>query len=255
MPTEKITHKLYKGKIEIDFYPNNHRYKIVGEKKYLVGVTTATDMLDKSAALLPWATGLAREYLFEKLESGEPINAADIIESCKQYEIKRDTAADIGTQIHDWIDQYIAGKDPEVPKDEKVANGVLAFLDWVDKNKVKFEQSEKIVYSKKYQYVGKMDAIAIVNGVRTLIDYKSSKGVYLPMRYQTAAYLVAWNEEHGQDIKDRMILHLGKETGEFRAIDFTDEKELMDDFECFLALLKLKEHDKVMYNWKREINM
>lgn len=256
MATKTVTekHVLYNGEETIIFYPNSHRYKKEGERAYLIGVTTACGMKDKPH-LLKWVSNVARDYLFALIEAGKTITQKEVIDACDEYNVKRDTAADVGTQIHDWIEQYVeTGTKPPTPSDEKVRLGVIAFLQWVQDNKVEFEHSEKVVFSRQYGYVGKFDAVAKVNGVRTLIDYKSSKGIYLTMRYQTAAYLKAWNEEHHDDIRQRMILKLGKEDGDFLAVCFDDAIQLELDFKCFLACLLLKEHDKAEYNWQREIN-
>lgn len=256
-PANYEVHDLYNGEVKVKFYPNSHRYQLEGEKTYLIGVTTACGMKDKSAALLIWASRLSRDYLLERIESGEPITKEDIERAVNIHKERKEEAADIGSQIHDWIETYVEGgqkERPPIPEDERVQLGIIAFLQWVEENKVEFIHNEKVVFSRKFEYVGKFDAIANVNGVETLIDYKSSKGIYLTMRYQTAAYLKAWNEEHGTDIKQRMILRLGKDDGAFQVATFNDEEQLEKDFLNFVACLTLKEHDKEEYNWQRQIN-
>jgi hypothetical protein len=224
--------------------------KLKDEKKYLVGVTTACGMLDKSAPLLIWAERLTRDFLFDKLSKGESITEQLINEAIEQRKVKIDKASDIGTQIHNWIEEYITNQNPTsklntllIPEDQNVAQGVIAFLDWVTTNKIEFIATEEIVYSRIHNYVGRFDAIIKLDGKLYLIDFKSSNGVYPEYRYQTSGYVKAYNEEHGTDIKGRMIIKLGKETGDFEAVEF-DESELDFDFECFLGLLKLKEADK-----------
>jgi ATP-dependent exoDNAse (exonuclease V) beta subunit len=64
---------------------------------------------------------------------------------------------------------------------------VLAFLKWKTDNDVEFLEVERLVYSKQYEYVGRFDLIAKVNGKKMLIDYKTSKGFYpMEMGMQTA---------------------------------------------------------------------
>lgn len=253
--TNVETHILYNGEIKILFYPDSHRYKLDGNKTFLIGVTTACGMKDKSTALLIWASRLTRDYLFSIIEAGRPITQKEVLEAVEKHKDAKDEAAGVGTQIHSWIEQYVTtGIKPETPEDERVKLGVIAFLTWVRDNKVEFEHAERVVYSREYEYVGQLDAIAKVNGVRTLLDYKSSKGIYLTMRYQVAAYVKAWNEEHNDKIEQRMILRLGKDDGAFQVETFTDPKELEMDFRCFLACLLLKEHDKQEYNWQRMVN-
>ena len=247
--------ELYKGEVTMRFYPVKHGYKIHNEKPWLIGVTTACGMKDKSRPLLIWASRLIRDYLFKLIGEGVQITQKEVLSAVDSHEFTKNEAADIGKEIHKWIEDYIvSGEKPPTPEDERVRLGVIAFLQWKKENDVEFLEIEKVIYSKKYGYVGTLDAIANVNGVPTLIDFKSSKGIYLSHRYQTAAYLKAWNEEHQTSIKNRMILRLGKFDGDFQAESFDDFEQLELDFKCFLACLLLKQHDKREIKWQKAIN-
>lgn len=248
--TNTETHRLYNGEVEIIFYPDSHRYKLAKEKSYLISVTSATGMLDKSRPLLNWSAGLTQEYLLDRLQKGESIDEAVICSAVNQYNEKRDSAADTGTKIHEWIEKYLADNNQPTPEDQEVAQGVIAFLDWIDKHKVKFHESEKMVYSKKHDYIGRFDAIATVNGERYLVDFKSSKGVYNDFRYQLSAYVKAWNEQMDDNITKRMIVKLGKDTADFEVIELPED-QLEKDFECFLSLLTLKKRDKELYQFNK----
>ena len=125
----------------------------------------------------------------------KPLTLDAIENATKKWRQEKEAAADAGTAIHDWIEKKIKGEDQEIPEDEKVKNGVLAFLQWTNENKIKWLENEKIVYSKKHDFIGKLDAIAKINGRKFLIDYKSSKGLYPEFYLQTAAYQLAYEEE------------------------------------------------------------
>src|SRR3990172_6993113 len=170
------TASLYGGKVHIDFYPDSHRYKKQGESNYLISVTTACGMLDKSRVLIKWATGLAKDFLLGQLKDIAKTTNEEIIQglierACGLHEERKQKAADIGTQVHEWAEKHIAGEKPPLPKDKNVLNGVMAFLKWLEENKIKFIASEKLVYSKKYDYVGLMDAAAIIKSKRYVIDF------------------------------------------------------------------------------------
>lgn len=226
---------------EIQFYPTSHRYKVDGT--WVSSVTTVLDLIDKSRALLKWSENLAREYLFGHLGQ---ILLADVIENAvTQYTQKRDEAADIGTEVHNWIKQFIYAKknNTQIPEvlpnmDDRVVNGIMAFISWYNVNQIEFLESERITYSKEYNYIGTFDALINLNGVITLADYKSGKGIYPKFWYQLAAYKQAYNEEFPNlDIQDLMILHCDKETGDFK----TYTKKSVDiSVEHFNNLLKLK---------------
>jgi hypothetical protein len=245
--TPTKTAELYNGEIIIDFFETKHQYKKRGEKKCITSVTAATGMINKPL-LIPWAVKLTKVYLIEKLENSEAVTVADVEEAAKQHRIKKDTAAEKGTQVHNWAEQYInfkLGKEkkkPEMPKDESVLNGVLAFLDWEKEHKVKFLASEKLVYSKKHDYVGLMDAEAIIDGKRCVVDFKTSSGIYNEMRYQVAAYQAADEEESGKKYDgNRWIVRFSKETAEFDARELAEQKK---DLKAFLGCLEIKKREK-----------
>ena len=274
-PTEFEEFDLYKGKCKVKFYPNSHRYLVNG-KPTGGSVTSIISIYDKSAALVTWATELYREFLLE-VGVGN-ITEDHIYEGCELHALKKKEAADFGTKIHDWIDQYIGGKNPEMPEDKEVQIGVNAFLDWINDNKVKFISSERAVYSRKHDFVGKLDAEAKVNGKLCLIDFKSSNGLYNTMYMQTAAYVKADEEESGRKYHGRWLIRLAKETEkEYNArmakknkirekkgkepVDYPPyqvfETKFLDDtagnmerdYEAFLACKKLKEFDNLTGFW------
>lgn len=249
-----IEKKLYGGQVEIVFYPDSHRYRLKGEKKYLIGVTSASGIVDKSRFLVPWAINQAIGYTKQYFED-HGIRSIDELflvldASARQHEIKKDDAADIGSEVHDWVEKFTTAKelDDELPKitDDmrpQVINGINGFLDWYNKNNVVYESMEQMVYSRKHGYVGTIDARAKVNGRRAILDYKNSKGIYSSMRYQVAAYWGADEEEHNQGIDLAIILRFDKETGDFEACEMPLE-ELKKDYAAFLGCLAVKQREK-----------
>ena len=239
---------LYNGKIKIDFYEKSHRY-IVNDLERPVSVTACTGVIDKSRPLIYWATGLMEEFL--KNIKGE-ITHDHIDEAKKQHTIRKEEAATIGSQVHDWAEKYIlyklkrAKELPEMPKEESVRLGVMAFLKWVDEHKIKFLDTEKLVYSKKHKYVGLMDCKFTMGGsekhkIIHCGDFKTSKAVYNEMRYQVSAYQAADAEESGEVYGSKWILRFDKETGEFEAHEYGDHNK---DFKVFLACLTIKQREK-----------
>lgn len=206
-PAEFIEVDLYKGKVKVKFYPGSHSYYVDGKR--MIGVTTYIGIIDKSRPLVTWATELARDFLLEKKQR---ITEDDIYKACTLHEERKQEAADIGTKIHDWVERYIKKENPEMPEEKEVQIGVSAFLEWVETNKVKFISSERVVYSKKHGFVGKMDIEAKVNGKLCLIDIKSSNGLYNTYDLQTAAYLKADEEESGKVYEGRWLIRVAKET-------------------------------------------
>ncbi len=211
--SEFIESSLYKGSVKVKFFPIPHRYYVNGKPKK--GVTTIIGIKDKSRALLPWKGQRIADFLLKKLKEGkiteELICVASYID-----EIEKEAAATLGSAIHEWIEHYINYKlkkeksIPDMPETKAVQIGVNAFLDWEKEHKVKFLSSERVVYSKKHDYIGKMDIEALVDGDLSLIDIKSSNSLNNAVNLQTASYVKADEEESKREYKGRWAVRVSK---------------------------------------------
>jgi hypothetical protein len=245
--------KLYNGKVTITFTERDwngkkiHSYTDEKGNK-LLSVTSITGLVDKSGPLMYWATDLMGKYLFDNY-NGKPINQEILQEAKKKYKEAKQEAADIGTAIHDWVEQKIKGLEPAMPKNEKVRNGAMAALKWLASHKIEITHTERIVYSKKYGYVGKCDWDGIDKDDNELVigDHKSSKGIYPEMFMQLSAYWKATEEETGKKYKRGYIVKYGKDDGEFevKEISRTDNEK---NFKAFLGLLSTKKRLNEMNN-------
>lgn len=253
MATETITKKLYNDEVELTFYPASHRYKLSGSKDFLISVTAVTDIIDKSRQLMRWAVLLTVDYLMKFIEETPNFTVEmlkhEIVEAGREYDKKREKAADIGTQVHAWVEKFItsaiAGETaPDMPEDENVLNGIAGFLTWGNKHNIQFHCTERLVYSREHNYSGLLDAIATIDGKKYVIDFKTSKGIYSSFRYQVAGYRNAYEEENPADkIDGNMIIHFDKETGNFDKLDISNEEYELDKA-VFLACLTTKRREK-----------
>lgn len=204
-PAQEST--LYGGKVQIKFFPDSHIYMVDGKRA--TGVTTYLGIIDKSRPLIIWATRLYRDFL---LSLDGQITVDHIKQGADLHKQKKEEAAAIGDEVHNWIEGYVKGLEVEMPQSKEAQLGVSAFLDWEKANKVKYLSSERVVYSKKHGFVGKMDIEAMVNGKRCLIDIKTSNALYNTYMPQTAAYAKADEEESGKKYEGRWLIRLSKET-------------------------------------------
>ena len=229
--------ELYNGKVNIEFDEGRHIF--YGEKgEILLSVTGATGVIDKSPALMGWAVKMMSEYLISRFESGVIINRGMIETAKREYRLAQKKAGNIGTEIHEWVSDWILGKNPEMPQQENVVNGITAFLKFQKEHKIKWLESEKYIYSKKYKYAGILDAVAIIDGELVLVDFKSSNSIEYPeYALQIAGYMIAYEEEVKKKIDYRLLIKFGKNDGNFSYKKLEDNKT---DKEGFLACLKLK---------------
>lgn len=248
--------KLYNEEIELVFDSVKHTYEANG--KIVFGVTSITGILDKPA-LLWWVNKVDVEYLEKELKMGMVIDElvkSKLLTGIKGLFRKRSgEAADIGTMVHKYLEEYInagiAGNPlPPMPHNEHIRKAIEAFLVWCKENKVKFVSAERKIYSKKHKYAGTLDALGHVNGKLSIIDFKTSKGIYDDMFVQTSAYAKAVSEEDGVDIKDCYIVRVPKDGSEF---EVQRDENLALNFKSFLGcqenykrmrILKTKEIEK-----------
>jgi hypothetical protein len=237
---------LYNGQVKVKYFDQYHRYFVNGYKA--IGVTTITGLIDKSRPLMYWATRLACDHLTEIHIKGRKIEIEDIEIACKLHTKRKKEAADLGTQVHEWAEKYIKAKvkerpDIPMPKNERVLNGVLAFLKWVNEHRVKFLESERIIYSRKNKFIGTMDCVFTMGDEKHKIihvgDFKTSSGIYDEMIFQVTAYEDAYREETGAECGDKYILRFDKETAEFEPYRILAEDH-KKDIAAFLGLMAAK---------------
>lgn len=206
--TETIEIKLYDWSVNMVFYPNSHQYRIEWQK--LLSVSTICGVIDKSWPLIYRATNLAKEYLLWLKK--EEITDDEIIEACSLHRKKKEEAADIGSQAHDWIERYTRDWDISMPDDERVLNAITWFLEREKQHEIQYIHHERMIYSRYYGYVWKLDSIAMIDWRKMLLDFKTSNKIRL-LEYgmQTSAYCRAYEEETGELLDWILILKIPKE--------------------------------------------
>ena len=154
-------------------------------------------------------------------------------------------AADIGNDVHNWIGEAIKyklgqGEMPDMLEDEEAVNCINAFKKWARDNNPEWISTEEKVYydddendPAKYSYAGTVDAVANVNGVVCVLDFKTSKKIYKPYHLQVAAYQLALRKMYGwKDSAKAIILRLDKETGEYQEKRFDPTGSIGTFFSC-----------------------
>lgn len=237
------TYSLYNGAIKLDFDPIKHIYQV--GNKIVPGVTGVVGIIDKPA-LKQWAVNMAISYLEHQWACGiayDEIQKGKLLEEAKRaHRSFAKTAADIGTLAHNYIEGHIKFKlginkeAPVMPTNTEAQNAIGAFMEWEKANEVIYLESEKKIYSKRYEYAGTLDIVAKVNGQMAIVDLKTSSGVYPEMWLQTAAYQFAYKEETGIPMASRWIIRIGKDG----VLEAKESKEYESDFKGFLGALLLQ---------------
>jgi hypothetical protein len=124
-------------------------------------------------------------------------------------------AADEGTQVHDAIERYLLGEKISWMDDNgyskyslEIWKMILKFHDFWSTHKPTLIESEIHLFSDKYIYAGTCDLVIEINGVKWLLDIKTSNSLYISYDLQLSAYAQAWNELYEEKIDKIGILWL-----------------------------------------------
>jgi hypothetical protein len=182
-----------------DNNPGEHTYYVVndGERIDVPGVTTVLKgAIDKSFALIPWATKLAVETIRARIFaadgslveiSTEEWNAL-LVEAKNKHREKLEDAGNIGNIVHSALELaikeaikdtdgyirsarfaptlpngYVQGTDLAFELRTSMARSCfLAALEWCRRHQVEFLHTERKIYSRSYFFAGTTDGIANV---------------------------------------------------------------------------------------------
>jgi len=124
-------------------------------------------------------------------------------------------AADEGTQVHDAIERYLLGEKIQWLDENDHSNYsldvwklILKFHDFWTTVKPTLIESEIHLFSDQYKYAGTCDLVVEIEGVRWLLDIKTSNSIHTSMDLQLAAYAQAWNETFKEQIEKTGIIWL-----------------------------------------------
>jgi len=159
-----------------------------------------------------------------------------------------EAAGDRGSKIHNACERLAHGDSvnlyTEFPADTD-KKCIVSFLNWANEYNPVFKKEHiEFVVTSKRGYAGTLDLFCHINGVPTIVDYKTSKSIHIDHFIQITAYQQALFEMTGI-MANRMILHLNPKTKKgYRA--YTDKDMHIKknpvtilDFETVFSLYKM----------------
>ena len=183
-------------------------------------VTTVLGILNKPA-LIHWAWDLG-------------IKGID-------YRKYRDDKAEIGTLVHKQILDHLKGQ-VTIPSEyslEQLTTAEICFnkyMEWESKQQLEPVLLEAQLVSEKYKFGGTLDNYCKLDGVPTLVDYKTSKAIYEEYFYQLAGYKILL-EEHGHSVKQCLILRIGRD--ETEGFEVCKRENLETEEQIFLRCVEI----------------
>jgi hypothetical protein len=113
---------------------------------------------------------------------------------------------------------HIKGEEPDLydytPREtDLAANCFLKYLAWEKQHDINTELAEEQLVSEMYRFGGTVDLYGVVDGVQTLIDFKTGANIYWEGWLQLAGYglLLA---ERGNSVDQRILLNIGRDETE-----------------------------------------
>ena len=137
----------------------------------------------------------------------------------EDYRKNRDDKGEIGTLAHNMILCDAKGTKPDTDNFSKkqidlAENCLISYYEWVKGHKIKDVLIEEPMVSEEYSFGGTPDRLAYVDGVLTLIDYKTGKGIYEEYYYQTCSYEKLIEECKGEYPERILILNIPRNENE-----------------------------------------
>lgn len=231
-PGSAIHTEMYGGDVTLSFDEGDHEYFARSEKKDFGKVVSSTQALDKLAkpGLRYWAVNETIDYIENRWDPGQEydeIEIDEILSDAKNARFKSSgRAKKIGSVVHEWIEEYVQAnaegrsvtvvgpnqgevdtkhvRDISLPYNEKAQDAIKQFLSWTEDHEITWLAAEQKAFSRGKGYAGTYDADAVIDGKRTLIDWK---GLPLDTKLPTPN---GWTTIREVEVGDRVLGPDGK---------------------------------------------
>lgn len=187
-----------------------HQKYYLADGSEVGGASTIAKLGDNPEGLIIWANKMG-------------------LEGKKSSDI-RDKAANSGTIAHFMVDCFFAEETPDLREFEQpeIDTAKIAydkFMKFWDMESLTWVEKETQLVSEVNHYGGTIDLVARDEYDKlVLLDFKTSKQVYLSHRFQGGGYEMLWNENRVEPIARRAILLISREEGiKVRPVWITDE--------------------------------
>jgi len=241
----------YDGTMVLWFSPKLWLYLVEkdGDLVPIKGVTNTLKIVDKSSALIGWATRLFMEraiYLLQEYRRRDGFVEVDyddlvsiLLDAKNEHKNVLERAGDTGHEAHSFVESLVKATmaDDELrrlevlakfPEDERASNAAVACLAFFADHNVRYLAAEQRVVSREWLVAGTMDGDVLIDSCdrpecpcrtfapfkdkRVVLDLKTSNQVQATYFAQADFYWKAKVEEFPETKFDgTIILRLGKD--------------------------------------------
>ena len=229
----------------LSFTAGNHRYLWNNERVDLSISAVANCYPLAFGAASGWAAKVIREELLRSYDD-DPLDReaySDWAKTlCSAPRRVSKLAADIGTEVHQFIEDKSNDLRPEYSKDDEVARCQRGVASWFDQTVDQVIASERRLYSLKWKIAGTVDMVAkMKNGRIAVIDWKGVTDLDASIKDGHIGQLTAYREmltEAGEKIDDCILVRFSRKTGEVDALVLQDHQANIAAFEAALHLAR-----------------
>lgn len=226
----------------VEFDPKKHVYKNKTTGEFYTSCSTISDAWQK-IFLQAWYAKECAEYAKAhaaevcKMDEAEFKKFMDFAKGAAKR--KSEQAKVNGSMAHKWMEEFIAAQInsdfsfPATVSTQEAQNAVTAFQNWNINKEIMWLASEQIVCSDKYKIAGTLDGIAIVDGIPSIMDFKTSSRISEGYLLQCAGYDIMLSET-GFDVRQYIILRIPKDGEPAETHTVSDRKEIKFLKETFL---------------------
>lgn len=210
-----------------------------------VGIAAVVSLMQEGAISWPALSQLERpSAIYDKRDPAHDEAKAAIERLVVKARLStnhiRDDAAERGSLIHEGAQLLAAGGVPDLDEHPAALRGYLqALCAWWSELEPVIELSEVIVGSATHRYAGRFDALLRYDDddTPTLVDFKTSAGIYDEVAVQLAAYRDAFAQCSGRSIGQAQAIHL-RHDGSYAVHTYGEEALALASAE-FLAARQL----------------
>lgn len=226
-------HKLkFKDNTEEILYFDPIPHKYYWNDENIISATGITSILTNANIIGNWTAKMCADEFLRLIKAGQTYDEIQIIDMYnsikKSAKSVVSTAGNIGTQVHDLIENYIHKKVvPEIHND-LMKKSFSKFKEWYDKQKgLELVFTETKVLSRVHKYTGTLDALFKKGDEYIIYDWKTSSGIRDSYFCQLQLYILALEEQLDIKINKGVIVNCTKK-GALNIAEFSSTKEMQD---------------------------
>lgn len=202
------------------------------DRRRFISTTTLIDAAVPKPALFRWhedrgAEGATIAYQMGELEGVHPEDSGERVRLLGLgADAAKNRAASRGLDVHTILEDWAREQRIPALADHPVEHRgyVQACARFLIAHRPEPVAVEQITCHQELGYAGRIDLIADIDGRRVVVDYKTSKAIWMEAHIQNVAYQAA-ERRQGERIDGGLIVRLG-EDGTFEAVECraTDEQ-------------------------------